>query len=121
MVERFSGPAIASQCAKSMLIDVSQTTQTPYLPLLADVSHTDAIVHRAQHWLQSSMARPVRISELANETSREREDPGPALQRCPRSVAADLPAAPAHRLGAGAPRSQRSGRRSGSRTAGEYT
>jgi transcriptional regulator GlxA family with amidase domain len=40
VVERFSGPAIASQCAKSMLIDVSQTTQTPYLPLLADVSHT---------------------------------------------------------------------------------
>jgi len=67
VVERFSGPAIASQCAKSMLIDVSQTTQTPYLPLLADISHTDAVVHRAQHWLQSNMARPVRISELAAE------------------------------------------------------
>ncbi|MDM0109446.1 helix-turn-helix domain-containing protein [Variovorax sp. J22R24] len=67
VVERFSGPAIASQCAKSMLIDVSQTTQTPYLPLLADISHTDAVVHRAQHWLQSNMARAVRISELAAE------------------------------------------------------
>ncbi|MDM0111244.1 helix-turn-helix domain-containing protein [Variovorax sp. J22R133] len=67
VVERFSGPAIASQCAKSMLIDVSQTSQTPYLPLLANIAHTDAVVHRAQHWLQRNMSRPVRIAELAGE------------------------------------------------------
>ena len=67
VVERFSGPAIASQCAKSMLIDVSQTTQTPYLPLLADIAHTDAVVHRAQHWLQKNMSGPIRIAELAGE------------------------------------------------------
>lgn len=65
VVERFSGPVIASQCAKSMLIDVSQTTQTPYLPLLADTEHGDATVHRAQHWLQKNMSRAVRIAELA--------------------------------------------------------
>ncbi|MDM0022533.1 GlxA family transcriptional regulator [Variovorax saccharolyticus] len=67
VVERFCGPAIASQCAKSMLIDVSQTSQTPYLPLLADVAHTDALVHRAQHWLQKNMSGPTRISDLAAE------------------------------------------------------
>ncbi|MDN8617707.1 GlxA family transcriptional regulator [Variovorax ginsengisoli] len=67
VVERIAGPAIASQCAKSMLIDVSQTSQTPYLPLLADIAHTDALVHRAQHWLQRNMSRPIRIAELAGE------------------------------------------------------
>ncbi|RZL89296.1 MAG: helix-turn-helix domain-containing protein [Variovorax sp.] len=67
VVERFSGPAIASQCAKSMLIDVSQTSQTPYLPLLADIAHTDSVVHRAQHWLQKNMSRPIRIADLAAE------------------------------------------------------
>jgi transcriptional regulator GlxA family with amidase domain len=67
VVERFAGPAIASQCAKSMLIDVSQTTQTPYLPLLADVSHADSVVHRAQHWLQNHMSRAIRMSDLAAE------------------------------------------------------
>lgn len=67
VVERFAGPAIASQCAKSMLIDVSQTTQTPYLPLLADKMHTDALVHRAQYWLQTNMSKDVRISLLAGE------------------------------------------------------
>ena len=30
-----------------MLIDVSQTTQTPYLPLLADIDHTDAALRQA--------------------------------------------------------------------------
>lgn len=67
VVERFSGPVIASQCAKSMLIDVSQTTQTPYLPLLAEKTHTDSLVHRAQHWLQQHMTGEVRIVDLADE------------------------------------------------------
>ena len=40
IVERFAGPAIASQCAKAMLIDVSQTSQIPYLPLLAQKNPT---------------------------------------------------------------------------------
>lgn len=67
VIERFSGPVIASQCAKTMLIDVSQTKQTPYLPLLSDTTHADSLVHRAQHWLQKNMAREMRMSEMANE------------------------------------------------------
>jgi transcriptional regulator GlxA family with amidase domain len=69
VVERFCGPAIASQCARSMLIDVSQTSQAPYLPLLVDVTHNDSLVHRAQHWLQKNMSRAARINELAVELS----------------------------------------------------
>jgi transcriptional regulator GlxA family with amidase domain len=67
VVEHFSGPVIASQCAKSMLIDVSQTTQTPYLPLLVDRQHADALVQRAQHWLQNNMAKQFRLSQLADQ------------------------------------------------------
>lgn len=65
VIERFSGPMIASQCAKSMLIDVSQTSQAPYLPLLTQKEHGDSLVHRAQHWLEKHMAREIQISELA--------------------------------------------------------
>ncbi|WP_343618161.1 helix-turn-helix domain-containing protein [Ralstonia sp.] len=65
VIERFSGAVIASQCAKTMLIDVSQTKQTPYLPLLADKAHADSLVHRAQHWLQKNMAKDAKISEMA--------------------------------------------------------
>ncbi|MGY2488839.1 GlxA family transcriptional regulator [Cupriavidus sp. CP313] len=67
IIERFCGPMIASQCAKTMLIDVSQTKQTPYLPLLTDKAHADSLVHRAQHWLQKNMAKDVRMSDMAND------------------------------------------------------
>ncbi|RQR27569.1 GlxA family transcriptional regulator [Burkholderia sp. Bp9142] len=67
IVERLSGPTIASQVAKTMLIDVSQTKQTPFLPLLADKAHADSLVHRAQHWLQKHMTKEVRMSEMASE------------------------------------------------------
>ena len=67
VVEKFSGPVIAAQCAKTMLIDVSQTVQTPYLPLLAEKSHSDSLVHRAQHWLQKHMSKDIRISQLASD------------------------------------------------------
>jgi transcriptional regulator GlxA family with amidase domain len=65
IVDRFMGPTIASECAKSMLIDVSHTGQIPYLPLLTETDHTDSVVSRAQHWLQKNMAGDVTISDLA--------------------------------------------------------
>lgn len=65
VVERLAGPDIAAQCARSMLIDVSQTVQTPCLPLLVDRAHGDSLVHRAQHWLQNNMAAPGSMAALA--------------------------------------------------------
>lgn len=65
IIERFAGSVIASLVAKSMLIDVSQTSQVPYLPLLAERTHSDSLVQRAQHWLHSNMTKDLRISELA--------------------------------------------------------
>jgi len=66
MLTHFVGKAVAMQCAHSMLIDLTQTTQTPLLPLIADKSHNDALVHRAQQWLQEHMAESFRIAELAD-------------------------------------------------------
>ncbi|WP_175000296.1 GlxA family transcriptional regulator [Burkholderia lata] len=67
VIERFSGAVIAAQCAKAMLIDVSQTKQLPYLPLLTDKAHADSLVHRAQHWLQKHMTKDVKMSEMAHD------------------------------------------------------
>jgi transcriptional regulator GlxA family with amidase domain len=67
IVELSMGPHIASQCAKSMLIDVSRTGHIPYLPLLTPAKHADSMVERAQHWLQKHMAHDVSISDLARE------------------------------------------------------
>jgi transcriptional regulator GlxA family with amidase domain len=63
----FVGQATALQVARSMLIDLSQTTQTPLLPLISERTHHDALVQRAQQWLQAHMAEPVRIAELAQQ------------------------------------------------------
>ena len=57
MIEQFMGPAIASQSARSMLIDVSHSSQVPYVPLLTETSHTDLVVERAQQWLHKNMGR----------------------------------------------------------------
>ena len=66
IVERFMGPELATQCAKSMLIDASQTGHIPYLPLLAPARHTDSLVERAQHWLQQHLAMTVTMPALAS-------------------------------------------------------
>ena len=66
VLNRFVGKAIAMQCARSMLIDLTQTIQTPLQPLIADKSHNDPLIHRAQKWLQDHMAQQIRISELAH-------------------------------------------------------
>jgi transcriptional regulator GlxA family with amidase domain len=66
VIERFCGPALARQCARSMLIDVTQTTQTPLVPLLTEKTHNDALVHRAQQWMQQHMTEPLRMSDLAD-------------------------------------------------------
>lgn len=65
ILNRFVGKTIAMQCARSMLIDLTQTIQTPLQPLIADKSHNDPLVHRAQKWLQDHMAKPIRIGDLA--------------------------------------------------------
>lgn len=65
-VERFVGPELASQCAKSMLIDASQTGHVPYMPLLAPARHGDSLVERAQHWLQQHLGDAVTLPALAS-------------------------------------------------------
>jgi transcriptional regulator GlxA family with amidase domain len=65
IVDKLMGPTIASQCAKSMLIDVSHTGQVPYLPLLTETKHADSVVERAQHWLHKNMAKDISMSDLA--------------------------------------------------------
>ena len=65
VVDRYTGSNVASQCAKSMLIDISHTGQVPYFPLLAETKHADSVVERAQDWLRTNMAREVTVSDLA--------------------------------------------------------
>lgn len=69
MVDQFMGSTIASQTAKSMLIDISHTGQIPYLPLLNEAEHSDSVVERAQGWLQKNMAQDITMADLARVVS----------------------------------------------------
>jgi transcriptional regulator GlxA family with amidase domain len=69
MVEQFMGGNIATQCAKTMLIDISHTGQIPYMPLLSEAMHADSVVERAQGWLQKNMALDITMSDLARSVT----------------------------------------------------
>lgn len=65
VLTQFAGKAIAMQCARSMLIDLTQTTQTPLQPLIADNTHNDPLIQQAQKWLQDHLAEQIRMKDLA--------------------------------------------------------
>ncbi|MDF9618448.1 helix-turn-helix domain-containing protein [Pseudomonas entomophila] len=67
MIEHFFSPAIASLCAKTLLVDVGQTAQAPFLPLSDARDHGDSLVARAQYKLQQNLRKPLTIKALAAE------------------------------------------------------
>ena len=67
IIESLVGPTIASQCAKTLLIDTSQTKQIPYIPFLADRTHADSLVHKAQHLLQKKFKTDIKMSTLSSD------------------------------------------------------
>lgn len=69
MVEHFFSPAIASLCAKTLLVDVGQTAQAPFLPLSDASDHGDSLVAKAQYRLQQDMRKPLSIKALAEALS----------------------------------------------------
>lgn len=65
LIERLAGADIARQCARLALIDVHRNSQAPYADFAHYLGHGDELVVRAQHWLQESLSRPLRLSDLA--------------------------------------------------------
>lgn len=69
IIKHFVGASIASEASKTMLIDMSQASQVPYLPLLAESEHADELVQKAEQILRRSVGMEFRISDLAAELS----------------------------------------------------
>lgn len=67
MVEHFLSPAIAALTAKTLLVDVSQTAQAPFMPLYDTSDHGDSLVAKAQYRLQQNLRKPLTIKALAAE------------------------------------------------------
>ena len=67
LVEKFCGRQVAVQCAKTMILDLGRTAQTPYGSFLFPGDHNDPIVLEVQQWIEQHHAEPVDYEKLALE------------------------------------------------------
>lgn len=65
IVEKFAGPKVAAATAKMMLIDVNRVSQSSYASMPEGPQHSDALVARAQRWMEKSLQQGFCLSELA--------------------------------------------------------
>jgi transcriptional regulator GlxA family with amidase domain len=67
LVERYMGKAVASQCAKTLLVDTNLTQQAPYLILPRQQEHSDALVLAVQDSLEKNLSEPFSLDRLAGQ------------------------------------------------------
>ena len=65
LVEKFAGADIAAATARMMLIDTNRVSQSSYATLPDEPQHADALVARAQRWMEKSLAQGFSLTELA--------------------------------------------------------
>jgi transcriptional regulator GlxA family with amidase domain len=67
LVEKFCGRKVAVQCAKTMILDLGRTAQTPYGSFLFPGDHGDPVVLEIQSWLEQHHQEPVDYDRLARD------------------------------------------------------
>ena len=67
MVERYMGTAVASQCARTLLVDTNLTQQAPYLTLPRQKQHNDALMLEVQDYLGKNLKAAISLENLAEQ------------------------------------------------------
>jgi transcriptional regulator GlxA family with amidase domain len=65
LVEKFAGRDVAAATAKMMLIDTNRVSQLSFASLPDEPQHSDALVARAQRWMEKSLQQGFSLAELA--------------------------------------------------------
>jgi transcriptional regulator GlxA family with amidase domain len=65
LVEKFAGASVAAATGKMMLIDTNRVSQSSYASLPERDSHSEALVARAQRWMEKSLSQGFSLGELA--------------------------------------------------------
>jgi len=65
LVEKFAGPNIAASTGKMMLIDSNRVSQSSYASMPDEPEHADALVAKAQRWMEKSLQQGFSLAELA--------------------------------------------------------
>uniref|UniRef100_UPI003BAB3DE5 GlxA family transcriptional regulator n=1 Tax=Stappia sp. TaxID=1870903 RepID=UPI003BAB3DE5 len=71
LVERFLGPLVMVQTARIMLVDPPGREQSYYSGFAPRLTHGDAAILKAQHFLQAGEGREVRLAQLAEQAGLE--------------------------------------------------
>lgn len=71
ILSRFGSSELASSISKTLLIDASRQTQTPYSSYSFQKNHGDEAILKAQIYLEKRFKQKVKISELAEESRLE--------------------------------------------------
>lgn len=67
LVRKFSSPQLAAECAKKLLVDFSERSQTPYSSTTFKKNHTDAVILKIQIGLENRMGKTIVMDQLADE------------------------------------------------------
>lgn len=65
LVEKFAGADIAAATGRMMLIDANRVSQASYATMQYEPQHSDALVARAQRWMEKSLQQGFSLGELA--------------------------------------------------------
>jgi transcriptional regulator GlxA family with amidase domain len=67
VVERYMGRAVASQCARTLLVDTNLTQQAPYLTLPRQKQHSDSLILAVQDHLAKNLSAAIALEGLAEQ------------------------------------------------------
>jgi transcriptional regulator GlxA family with amidase domain len=67
LIRKFASPQLAAECAKRLLVDICERSQTPYSNTTFKKNHTDADILKIQIWLESRIAKPIFMEQVADE------------------------------------------------------
>ncbi|TGN58382.1 helix-turn-helix domain-containing protein [Paracoccus liaowanqingii] len=72
LVNRFLGPVIMARTARMMLVDLPGREQRFYSSFVPRLSHGDAAILKAQHYLQAQEGKETRLAVLAEQAGLEK-------------------------------------------------
>ena len=71
LVDRFLGPDVMVETARTLLVDPPHREQRYYSGFAPNLTHGDTAVLKVQHWLQATGAKDVELSRLIAESGLE--------------------------------------------------
>jgi len=67
IIRKFGSPQLGAECAKKLLVDTGDRSQTPYASTTFKKNHHDSEILKIQIWLEKQLHQPVSMENLVQE------------------------------------------------------